>query len=260
MTAILYTESRMRVRESLVIVGAFGLLSAFLFAAFPAFSDQAELIEDAFPEPLVALFGFEAMHTYEGFLGGYSYPMLIVLFAGIYFAYTSAGMIADDIRTRKMDLTLASPVSRESVVLQKVGALWVPLVILTVGVALINVIGALVLGESLDPHVLLMVHLLSVPYLLCCAGIGLVLSVWLERSETAEIGALGIVFVLWLVEGLADMSPDFSWVGYLTPSRYYDPSAILVHGEFALLEGGVLLGAFFGLLAIATIRFLRRDI
>lgn len=260
MISILYTESRQRVRESLVIVGAFGLLSAFLFAAFPAFSDQAERIEGAFPEPLVALFGFEAMHTYEGFLGGYSYPMLVVLFAGIYFAYTSAGMIADDISTRKMDLTLAAPVSRESVLVQKIAALWVPLAILSVGIALINGLGALVLGESLDPLVLLMVHLLSVPYLLVCAGIGLVLSVWVERSETAEIGALALVFLLWLVEGLSDMSPEFSWVGYLTPSRYYDPSAILVHEEFALLEAGILLGAFFALFVIATVRFVRRDI
>ena len=260
MTAILRSESGKRVRQSFVLVGAFGLLSAFLFAAFPAFADEAELIEDAFPEALVALFGFEAMHTIEGFIGGYAYPMMWVLFTGLYFAYTSAGMIAGDIRERKMDLTLSNPVSRESVVLQKFAALWVPLVVLNVGLFLIVLVGSVAVGEWIDPVVLGMTHLLSIPYLLVCAGIGLLLSVTVDRNETAEVGALALVFLLWLVDGIAEMSPDFEWLRYLTPSRYYDSSAILVHEEFALLDAAVLLVAFVALVGIAIGIFVRRDI
>ena len=260
MTAILRSESGKRVRQSFVLVGAFALLSAFLFAAFPAFADQAELIEGAFPEAFVALFGFEAMHTIEGFVGGYAYPMMWVLFTGLYFAYTSAGMIAGDIRERKMDLTLSNPVSRESVVLQKIGALWVPLVVLNVGLFVTVLVGSVAVGEWIDPVVLGMAHLLGIPYLLVCASIGLILSVIVDRNETAEVGALALVFVLWLVDGIAEMSPDFEWLRYLTPSRYYDPSAILVHEEYALLDAGVLLVAFVAIVGVATVIFVRRDI
>lgn len=260
MTAILRNESRKRLRESLVLAGAFAVLSAFLFAAFPGFADEAELIEEAFPEVLVGLFGFEAMHTIEGFVGGYTYPMVWVLFTGMYFAYTSAGMIAGDIRDRKMDLTLSNPVSRESVIFQKVGALWLPLVVLNAALIVIVFAGAFAVGESIDPVALGMLHLLSIPYHLVCAGFGIVLSVVVDRDETAEIAALGLVFMLWLVEGLAEMSPDFEWVRYLTPTRYYDPTAILVHEEFALLDAGILLLAFFVLVGIATLVFVRRDI
>lgn len=260
MTAILRNESRRLVRSSVLLTGMFALLAAFLFAAFPGFADEAGFIEEAFPPVLVGLFGFEAIHTIEGFVAGYVFPLVWVLFAGIFFAYISAGLIVEDVRTRKMDLVLSSPVSRESVVLQKIAALWVPLVVLNVGMWLVIVAGANVLGETIDLVDLGVALLLSIPYLLVCAGIGLVLSVVLDRVESAQVTALGLVFVLWLVEGLSHMDPDFEWIGDLTPSRYFDPTAILVHGEYAYGDAGILLVAFLGLLALAVGIFTRRDI
>ncbi len=260
MTAILRNESAKLLRGALLLTGLFALLSAFFLAVFPGFAEEAAIIEEAFPPLLVGLLGFEELHTIEGFVGGYLYSIIWVLLTGIYFAYVSAGLIVEDIRTRRMDLTLSNPVSRESVVLQKVAALWVPLVALNVALFAVLFVGVTVIGETLDPVTLAMVHLLSIPYLLVCAGIGLVLSVTLDRVETAQTAALGFVFLLWLVEGVSTLDPDVEWIGALTPRRYFDPSAILVHEEYALGDAGILLGAFLVLLGIATVVFVRRDI
>ncbi|ELY53668.1 ABC transporter permease subunit [Natronolimnohabitans innermongolicus] len=260
MTAILRVESGQLVRSSVVLTGLLGLLVAFVLAVFPGFAQEAELIEEAFPPVLLGLLGIEEIHTIEGFVGGYVFSLVWVLFAGIYFAYVSAGMIVDDIRTRRMDLTLSTPVSRESVVLQKVAALWVPLVALNVGLFAVLFLGIRVIGETLDPVALAMAHLFTVPYLLVCAGIGIVLSVVLERVESAQAAALALVFVLWLVDGLSHMDPDFEWVGAIAPSRYVDPGAVLVREEYAFADAGVLLAAFLALLAVATVVFVRRDI
>ncbi|ADD04826.1 uncharacterized protein Nmag_1244 [Natrialba magadii ATCC 43099] len=260
MTAVLRAESRQLVRSSLVLTGLLGLVLAFVLAVFPGFAEEAELIEEAFPPVLLGLLGIEEIHTIEGFVGGYIFSIIWLLFAGIYFAYVSAGMIVDDIRTRRMDLLLSTPVSRESVVLQKVAALWVPLVALNVGLFAVLYVGLLLIGETLDPVTLVIAHLFTVPYLLVCAGIGIVLSVVLERVESAQATALGLVFVLWLVDGLSHMDPDFEWVGAIAPSRYFDPGDVLVHQEYAFADAGVLLVAFFALLAIATVVFVRRDI
>ena len=260
MTAILHSESRRLRRSSLILTGVFGLIIVFFLAVFPAMRAEAELIEEAYPEFMVRLLGFEAIHTIEGFSAGYIYPLIWVLFGGIYFAYLSAGMVAGDIESRKMDLTLSNPVSRESVLAQKVAALWVPLAVLNVGLLVILLGGAVVVGETFDLVALAMVHVLSVPYLLVCAGIGLVLSVTVERPRTAQTTALGLVFMLWLVEGVSNMEPDYEWIGYLTPSRYYDPTDILVHEEYAFLDAAILVLAFLGLLGVATALFIRRDI
>ena len=260
MTAILRNESEKLLRGSLILTGVFGLIAAFFLAVFPGFQDEAELIEEAIPGHMAALLGFEELHTIEGFAAGYMYPLLWILLGGIYVAYLSAGMISGDIRNRKMDLTLSNPVSRESVVLQKVTSLWVPLAVLSAGLIAVLFVGALVIGESFDLVPLVMVHVLSIPYLLVCAGIGIVLSVVIDRVETAQVTALGLVFMLWLVDGLSEMESDFERIGEFTPSRYYDPSEILVHEEYAFVDAGILVATFLVLLAIATFIFTRRDI
>ncbi len=260
MTAILRNESRRLIRSSLILTGAFVLLTAFMLAVFPAMQAEAEMLEEAFPDYLLGLFGLADMHTIEGFTGGYVYSLIWVVFVAVYFAYASAGLIAGDIRTRRMDLTLSNPVSRESVVLQKFASLWVPLLVFNVGVLGTVFVGAQMLGESLDPVAMTMLHLLSVPYLLVCAGIGLVLSVVLDRVGTAQVTALGLVFVLWLAEGLSENVTNFEWVGALTPQHYYDPSAILLTEEYALFDAFVLVLTALGLVALATLIFVRRDI
>ncbi len=260
MTAILRNESRRLVRASLVLTGVFSLLSVFFLAVFPAMAEEAEAVEQALPEHLTGLFGFEELHTLEGFLGSYVFAFVWVVFLGVYFAYLGGGMIAGDIRDRRMDLILSNPVSRESVVLQKLGSLWVPILVINGVLFLVLYGGSIVLDESLDPVVLAMAHLLSVPYLLVCAGIGAVLSVVLDRPESAQTGGLGVVFLLWLVDGLSEMNPDFEWLGILSPSRYFDPAAILVHEEYALGDATFLLVAFAVLVGLALFIFTRRDI
>ncbi len=260
MTAILRIESRKQLRGSLILTGSFIVVSMFFLAVFPAMQEGAAAIEEAFPEYLFGLMGFEELHTIEGFLGGYIYPLIWVVFGGIYFAYISAGMIAGDIQTRRMDLTLSNPVSRESVLLQKVASLWVPIAVLNLGLGIALFAGVRLVGETIDPVVLGLVHLLSVPYLLVCAGLGIVLSVVVDRVETAQVTAIGLVFMLWLVEGLSEMSPDFEWIGTFTPHRYYDSTEILVHEEFAFTDAGILLATFLVLAGIAAVVFVRRDI
>ncbi|MEY7848682.1 ABC transporter permease [Natrarchaeobius sp. A-rgal3] len=260
MTAILRVESRKRVRGSVALVVVFVLLSALYFSMFPSLSEEMEALEEAFPAFFFDLFGIEALHTIEGFIAAEIYSFFWVILVGIYFAYAGAGLIAVDVADRKMDLTLSNPVSRESVVLQKVAALWVPLVALNVGVATVVYVGALVIGESFDPVALAMVHLLSIPYLLVCAGIGLVLSVVVDRPRTARATAITLVFVFWLVDAVSGLDPDVEWIGAATPSRYFDETAILVRKEYALADAGILLAAFLVLLAVAIAVFVRRDI
>ena len=239
MTAILRNESGKRLRGSFVLVGVFALLAAMYFSMFPGIKDDAEAVVEAFPEAMIEFFGISQLHTIEGFIAAEIYSFFWVVLVGIYFAYAGAGMIAKDVRTRRLDLVLSYPVTRESVLLQKVAALWLPLVVLNVAVPVIVAVGALAIGESFDPVALAMVHLLSVPYFLVCAGIGLVCSVLLDHVRTARASALGLVVVLWLVDGASTMDPNFEWVGAFTPSRYYDETAILVFEEYAYADAGI---------------------
>ena len=260
MTAILRLESRRWLRSSLVLTGVFAVLSAFYYSIYPGFAEDAEEIVDAFPPFMIEMFGLEELHTVEGFIAAEIYSFFWVLFVAVYFAYIGSGLIAGDVWSRKMDLTLSNPVSRESVLLQKVASLWVPLVILNVGLAVPVYIGSVVIGETMNPIAIAMVHLLSIPYLLVCAAIGVVLSATADHVRTARATAIGLVFLLWLVDGVSRLDPDYEWIGEFTPSRYYEESQILVHEEYAFADAGLSLAVFVVLIGIALVIFGRRDI
>ncbi len=260
MTAILRLESRKRVRGSVILVAVFAVLSTMYFSIFPEYEEDAEALLEAFPEYMFDFFGLEALDTIEGFIAAEIYSFFWVLLVGIYFAYISAGMIVKDIDRRRMDLTLSNPVSRESVILQKVASLWVPLVVLNVGVPVIVYVGSVLIDSTINPEALAMVHLLSVPYLLVCAGIGILCSVIIDRVRTAQAAAFGLVIILWLVDSASALDPDYEWIGAFTPSRYYDETAILVREEYAFADAGILLVAFVAFLAFSVVLFVRRDI
>ena len=259
-TAILRVETGKRVRSSVVLVSVFALLAAMYFSMFPSLQAEMEVLEDAFPAFFFELFGIEALHTIEGFIAAEIYSFFWVVLVGIYFAYIGAGMIAKDVSERKMDLTLSNPVSRESVLLQKVAAFWLPIVVLNGGVGAIVFIGGALIGEPFNPVAVTMVHLLSIPYLLVCGAIGLVISVTIDRVRTARAVALTVVFALWLVDSVSRLDENYEWIGAVGPSRYYDQTAILVREEYAFVDAGILLIAFLVLLGIALVIFTRRDI
>lgn len=254
-------EGRRRVRGTIVFAVGIAALVALIFMIWPEMADlDLEEFLEAYPPVLQELFGIETFATLEGFMATEIYHFVWVLLLGLYFAYSAAGSIAGDVETERMDLLLAMPLTRARVLLEKVAGLAVPMIGLNVAIPIVVFAGALLVGETLDPVDLVMVHLLSIPYLTTCAGIGVVLSVSVDRADVANRSALGIVFALWLVESIVSLSEDLDWIGQLSPVRYYDPTAILVHSEYDLLGAGILLVATAALLVVAIWVFRRGDI
>lgn len=259
-TAILRLESRRHARSAAVLSGVLTVFAILYVTIFPDLKSEAEQITEIFPAFILEMFGIEALDTIEGYVAAEMYSFFWTVLVGAYFAYLGSGMIAVDVHERRMDLTLANPVSRESVLLQKVAALWAPLAILNVPVWLVLFAGSNAVGEPIDGVALAMVHLLSVPYLLACAGLGLVLSVALGHPRQAKGAAVAVVILQWLVDAVARLSPAYEWVAWFTPTRYFAYTAILVHNEYDPVNAAVLLVGFLALVALAVVLFVRRDV
>src|SRR6056297_2402115 len=180
---------------------------------------------ESLPPAMQAAFGATgafSIATIEGFLAVELYQFFWLLLLGVYTAYLAGGLVAGDVERGRMDVLLAAPVTRRRVVVEKFLSL-VPVV-----VAINLVVGAVVyatvvaIGESIPVADLAAVHLLSIPYLLACGGIGLVLSVAFDESDAAKRGSLGAIFGLFLLETISS-SAGVDWLGAISPTRYYDP-------------------------------------
>lgn len=260
---VLRYEGRRRLKGSVYLaagLGAFVLLYAPFFPAVKASGEQLQEYVENLPPAFRAAFGLEAFTTIEGFLAAEFYQFAWVLLLGAYFAYRAAGAVAGDVESGRIDMVLSAPVSRASVVLGKYGSLGVPIAVCNAVVVVAAYATVLLAGESIAVSRLLAVHALSVPYFLACAGIGLLLSVAVGRASLAERGALAAVFALFLVDTLTATDADLEPLGAVSPTRHYDPTAVLVHAEYDLLGTGILLAGAAVLVGASVAVFRRRDL
>lgn len=253
-------QTRRRVRGIAGLSIAILLLSAFYIAVWPSFDAvDLEALFEQMPPFFRDMFGIIALNTIEGFLAAELYQFVWSLLLPLYFAYLAAGIVAGDFERDRLDITLSLPVTRTRLLLEEFLALVVPVVVINVVIALGILIGVIAIGETIDLTFLTLVHLLSIPYFLVVVALGLVLSVWFNRADIAQRLAIGIVFALWLVESVS-RTVDREWLGGLAPSRYYDPSDILVDEAVSVVDLGVLLGMIAVLLVVAIVLFRRKDL
>ena len=256
-------EGRHRLRGTgiaAVALGGFGLMYVVLYPTFAeSLGNDIDDLLAAYPEALQKAFGIQTLASMEGFLASELYTFVWMLLLGLYFAYAGAALIASDVERERMDMLLSLPVSRARVVLEKFASLLVPLVGLSVVVPVVIYVGTVAVDYAVDPVDLVVLHALSVPYLLVFAGVGLVASVVFDRASLAQRTSLGLLAGLFFAESILSET-DYEWIGVVSPSRYLDPNAVLIDGEYAVLDALVLTIAAVALVGLAVVLFRRKDI
>ncbi|MEF8801228.1 MAG: ABC transporter permease subunit [Halolamina sp.] len=263
MSETFWYETERRLKGTVVFAVVVSLYAVFAVGLFPSVETanvDFERLMESYPEALREAFGVEAIGTIEGFLAGELYNFVWVLLLGVYFAYRAGGMIAADIERGRMDLLLSLPISRARLLVEKYASLIVPITVVNIVTGVTVYAGTVVIGHAIDPVAIVMVHLLSIPYLLACAAIGLVFSVVLDRADIAQRAALGALFVLYLIESLATSTEQFEALKYLSPTYYYAPTDVLVRESYAVVDTAILGGMAVGLLFCSYLRFKNRDI
>lgn len=256
-------EARRRVRGALVLTALLAVFALFVVYLYPSiaasgvdFETYIESLPPAFQEGFV---GDASLTTVEGFLSTEMYQFLWLIMLGLYIAYSAGSIVASDVESGRMDMLLAAPVSRSRVLVEKYLALLVPILLVNLVTPFVVYGGLLAIGERVDTLSLFAVHLLSIPYLLACAGVGLLLSVLVDRAGVAQRGGMGIVFGLFLFDTLT-ANTDFDWLAVLSPTHYYSPIDILNDGTYDLGGALVLLAAAAALVLVSVVVFERRDI
>lgn len=241
-----------------VLFSLFGWLYIWLGPEIVAGEGFQELLE-ALPTALNELFGFESFTSLEGLLASEFYTFGWIVGLGGYLAYSAAGSVAGDLQNDQMDALLAAPVARRSVLLGKYFALLVPIVVINVLVPVALYLESVVVGEPIAIVDLVVVHLLSIPYLLFWGASGLLLGVVVRGGRRAGRVALGMVFAAWIYESFITTT-DYESAGAISPTRYFDPPEVLVHGTIDIGGAILLLVVAAVLVALSLVWFDRSDV
>jgi ABC-2 type transport system permease protein len=255
-------ESRQRLKGTAaltVLLAAFIGLIIYIYPSFAESTAEIDALLESLPQAFREGFGAESYASIEGFLSTELYQFLWVLLLGLYFTYAAGGLLANDVESGRLYLVLATPVSRTRLAVEKFLSLLVPLVTLNTVIPVFVFAASMAIDYVIDPWYLLLVHLLSIPYLLACSGIGLVLSVLFDRGDVAQRSGIAIVFLLFMLDTVT-VDTDFEWLGTLSPTRYFDPTEILLN-ETLDLGGAIVLLIAAAVLVIAALGvFQRRDV
>jgi ABC-2 type transport system permease protein len=254
-------ETERRLPGAVALALGFGGFAAVMILVAPGLLDQVDLeaYVEQFPPQVVAAFDFAVIGSIEGFLALQLYQFVWLLGLGAYLAYSAGGDVAGDVETGRMDTILAAPVSRGRVVTEKFLALGTPILVVNVVVLAVVAAGTALVDRPVAAADLLAVHLLSVPYLLCCGAVGTLVSVLTPRRLLAEGVAAGVVVAAFLVETVTT-GTDLAWLGVLAPTRYYDPVGVLTASRYDPGGAAVLLAATVALLGLARLWFGQVDV
>jgi len=254
-------EGERRLTGSVVVALGLSAFAAMMVLIAPAILDEFDVaaLTESFPPALVEAMRLDVIATIEGFMALELYWFGWLLVLGIYVAYNAASAIAGDIDDGTMDTLLAAPVSRWQVLFEKYLSLLVPILVVNVVVLVVVYAGTQLVNEPIAAVDLVAVHALSVPYLLFWGAFGMLASVIAPRRVVAEGVAAGALVATFLVETVAD-GTDLDWLGLVSPTRYYDPVAILTASDYNYTGAALLLAGTAVLLLASGAWFARRDV
>lgn len=259
MTEIFKYEARRRMKGTATLVGGISVFVLLVILIFPSMKDAAGTLEEAYPEAIQEAFALTSLTTIEGFLSAEIYQFVWVLMLGLYLVYLGGGIIADDVETGRIDLLLATPISRKRLLVEKYCSLLVPIVVINLVMPVVVLAGVIAVGESIAIENLFLVHALSIPYLMVTAAIGLGLSVVFDRADIAQRGGLALLFMLFILDSVT-AGTDIEWIGGISPTNYFTPADVLVDGTIDVGGMFVLIGVAIVLVLASGEWFYRTDV
>ena len=261
---VLVWNLRDELRWLLFWLAGTGAWTCFVVALYPAFGEAfADMVSKV---PLMKVFmgqfayGLMDRSLLNAFLGLEFFSWFGV-FVGIYPLIFTSSAIAGEVEGRTMEMLLAQPISRSSVLLGKFAAISINLGVLCA--ATFFILGAAIAICVQDVvSVREYIYVLFNTYLLLItiAGIGFLCSVLIHSQRAALSVSLGFVlFSFILYEGLSIVGVA-QWLTRLSPFYYADATKILATGKPDWGDNAILALVAVAFVSAALALFRRKDI
>ena len=265
MSANIYRhEFRARLRSVAIWSLSVAGIVLFYFSIFPAFADQAALMNQLlakFPPVLLEAFGLGKvdLSTVVGFYGFVF--VFIQLCLAIQAGNYGFGLVSIEENEMTADFLLTKPVNRLQVLTSKLlGALTSLLLTdLVVWVASFVAIALFNGGREYDTATLVLLMFSIVIFQLFFLGVGLLISLLVKRVRSVTPYSLGLVFGAYVLSAFSGLFGEVK-LEYITPFKHLDPMYLVQHGtpdtRLVLLNVAITVVS----LAVSYWLYTRRDI
>lgn len=257
-------EFQARLRSVLIWSLSVAALVLFFFSLFPAFADQAALMNEAlarFPQSLRSAFSLDTVDL-SSVLGYYSFLFLFVqLCLAIQAGNYGFGLVSVEESELTADFLLSKPVSRTQVLTSKLLAALTSLAITDLVMWASSVAAILLFRGQRDYSLrtLLLLLFSAVIFQLFFLSVGLVVSLLVKRVRSVTPYGLGLGFGAYALSAFSGVLGEVK-LELLTPFKHLDAAYIAMHGAYNTPL--VLLNVAVSVVSLAASYwlYLRRDI
>ncbi len=240
---------------------AISFMLAVCVLIYPEMSSQMGEMTDMFSQMggFTAAFGMDRINFGE-FIGffGVECGNVMGLGGAFFAALIGISALAKEEKEHTADFLLTHPVSRTSVIAQKLGAVIAQIVILNLIVIAVTALSVLIIGEKAEVGTFALLFIAYFLMQLEVAAITFGISAFLRRGGLGL--GLGLAAVFYFLNIIANLMEDTKPLKYITPFGYTDSADII--SEKALNGGYLAVGmALMAVGAAAAFwQYLRKDI
>jgi len=228
-------ELRLYFKSTVIWIVSLVAIVLFFVSIFPSFKDSAEAMNqilDAFPDGLKNALGLSAMDLSSviGFFGFmFSY---ITLVAGVQAMNLGLSVLSNEQRDKTADFLLAKPVRRIEIVHAKLLAALTYIVLTNLVFFIVTFVSIMAISDGSVSSLVLILFLGSLFLTqLFFLGLGMLMSVFMDKLKTVIPVSLGVVFGFFIIN-LLNESIDGKPLKFLTPFAYFNTSYIYEHIAF----------------------------
>ena len=238
------------------------MLLAFMFTGlYESFASEIERMSENAPAPLEAVWGGDLKYasTPEGWLGIELYGLFLPIVLSIVGVIAGASAIGNEENDGTLELLLASPVGRPTLLIQKYAAAAMQIFIIAFSVLI-----GIVIGTWIFPFDVSLMNVFSATFMAWLLGLMIFsITLWVQSIEGKKSVAIfaGTAFVSasYLANVLPRLIDNLSGLKWVSAFYYYGGSDVLLEGirpPYLLLMVGVCILTFL----FAIWMFNRRDI
>ena len=219
---------------------AIGFLLTVCVFIFPEMKGEMENLGDVFGSmgSFSDAFGMDQLN-FGTLMGFYAIECGNVLGLGgaFYAAICAAGILSKEEKDGTAEFLLTHPISRRTVLMQKLAAILIQITVMNVVVYLLSIGSMALIGEAVPWKEVNLMHLAYYCLQLELGGICFGVSAFLRKGSLGV--GLGIAVMLYFANLISNMAEVARGLRYITPFAYCDGADIVTNGNLDLLLLGI---------------------
>lgn len=260
--ALIKKELKGNYKLLLIFMGVLAMYGCMIISMFdPKLGDSLKAMAESMPGIFVAFGMLDTGTTLTEFLANYLYGFLLIVFPLVFILLLSSRLVARYVDRGSMACLLASPNSRGQIIRTQGAMLFFFVLVLDFfAFSLYTAVSAASFPDALDIMAFVRINAGALGVHLLFAGLSFCSACVFSDMRYSMGVSAGASIAFILLQMVSRVGDKFEWVEYLSPLTLFDPKALAVGDENAVLMILPLYAAGILLFAAGMFVFCRKDL